>query len=485
MMHNISARFIKGCCLLICILLSISELQAQPVVKKYFIREGRMVIELGKQISEKELDAFITTFDLADIDLKTFLKTNQPDSLKKMGWMVEINNKSLLVISKPLFSFDIKGSPSDRIIFSEYAAAKDAMPLLNTNVRFGINKFRNKYPFRVEDSVVVFFLRKATNAKEVLLAGSFTNWQQTPFPMQKTDSGWIVKVKLGTGKHWYKFIVDGNWLVDTDNDLKEPDGRGNVNSVYFKTNIVFSFDDPSGKYRKVFLAGSFNNWKQKELLMERTLTGWQLPVYVAEGTHTYKFIADGNWITDIKSNKKVPDGAGGYNSVIQLGATYTFRLTGFTAANKVILTGNFNAWKDDELLMEKTADGWELSYAIAPGNYEYKFIVDGKWIADPANPLKGNDGNSFVIIHPNYTFKIKAPNAKKVNLAGDFNGWNPNSLPMRKEGEYWSFSVYLTNGKHRYKFIVDGEWIKDPENKLWEQNEFETGNSVVWIGQQN
>ncbi len=485
MMRNISARSIKGFCLLICILLSISELQAQPLVKKYFIRDGRMVIELGKQINEKELDVFITTFDLADIDLKTFLKTNKPDSLKKLGWLVEINSKSLLVISKPLFSFDVQGNPSDRIIFSEDVHDKNAQPLVNTNVRFGVNKFRNKHPFRTEDSVVVFFLRKATSASEVLLAGSFTNWQQTPFPMQRTDSGWIVKVKLAPGKHWYKFVIDGDWVVDTDNDLKEPDGRGNVNSVYFKTNITFSFDDPSGKYRKVFLAASFNNWKQKDLLMGRTVTGWQLPVYVAEGTHTYKFIADGNWLADLKNNNQVPDGTGGYNSVIQLGSTYTFKLVGFNDAKKVLLTGNFNGWKDDELLMEKTANGWELSYAIAPGNYEYKFIVDGKWIADPANPLKGNDGNSFVIIHPNYIFKIKAPSAKKVNLAGDFNGWSPNSLPMQRDGEYWTLAVYLNTGKHRYKLIVDGEWIKDPTNKLWEQNEFGTGNSVVWIGQQN
>lgn len=484
MMRNISARSIKGFCLLICILLSSIHVEAQPVIKKYFIRDGRMVIELSKHINEKELNAFVTTFDLADLDLKTFIKTNKPDSLQKMGWSVEINSNDLLVLSKALFSFDVQASPSERIIFSELFKG-GVLPLQNTNVRFGVNKFKNKFPFRVEDSVVVFFLRKAQNAREVRLAGTFTNWQSGAFPMQKTDSGWIVAVKLGAGKHWYKFIVDGNWIIDPDNDLRENDGRGNVNSVYYKTNKTFSFDDPSGKYRKVYLASSFNNWKQKDLLMERIAGGWQIPVYVADGTHTYKFIADGNWYADPKNPKQVPDGAGGYNSLLQLGATHTFRLQGFTDAKEVILSGNFNAWKDDELSMQKTATGWELTYAIAPGNYEYKFIVDKKWIADPSNPLKGNDGNSFVIIHPNYTFKIKATDAKKVNLAGDFNGWNPNSLPMQRDGDYWTLSVYLTPGKHRYKFIVDGEWVKDPANKLWEQNEYGTGNSVVWFGQQN
>jgi hypothetical protein len=39
----------------------------------------------------------------------------------------------------------------------------------------------------------------------------------------------------------------------------------------------------------------------------------------------------------------------------------------------------------------------------------------------------------------------------------------------------------LPTGKNRYKFIVDGTWMIDPGNKLWEPNEFDTGNSVVWI----
>jgi len=84
-------------------------------------------------------------------------------------------------------------------------------------------------------------------------------------------------------------------------------------------------------------------------------------------------------------------------------------------------------------------------------------------------------------VKPNYTFKFQSSNAKKVFVAGDFNGWNPSSLPMIKDGDTWIFKVYLSPGKHRYKFVADGEWIKDPANKLWEENEWGTGNSLVWI----
>jgi len=52
---------------------------------------------------------------------------------------------------------------------------------------------------------------------------------------------------------------------------------------------------------------------------------------------------------------------------------------------------------------------------------------------------------------------------------------------MKKTSNGWEIPLYLKPGKHTYKLIVDGEWILDPDNKLWEQNEFGTGNSVVWI----
>jgi hypothetical protein len=52
---------------------------------------------------------------------------------------------------------------------------------------------------------------------------------------------------------------------------------------------------------------------------------------------------------------------------------------------------------------------------------------------------------------------------------------------MVKQGSKWIFPVFLHKGKHTYKFIVDGKWILDPVNKLYEQNEFGTYNTVLWI----
>jgi hypothetical protein len=36
--------------------------------------------------------------------------------------------------------------------------------------------------------------------------------------------------------------------------------------------------------------------------------------------------------------------------------------------------------------MTRKGDRWTLEAEVEPGMVSYKFIVDGKWINDPANP---------------------------------------------------------------------------------------------------
>ena len=73
-------------------------------------------------------------------------------------------------------------------------------------------------------------------------------------------------------------------------------------------------------------------------------------------------------------------------------------------AKRVYLVGDFNNWSPyGDPMKDPDGDGtWELFYPLAPGTYSYKFIVDGKWIPDPHNPLDEPDGfggrNSLVKI---------------------------------------------------------------------------------------
>lgn len=449
--------------------------------KSYFIKNGKMYIELGRSLTAASVDSFINQFNLNGIGLKWLLQKNNSDSLVKLGWNIVINNKNQVVVSKPLISVDAIANPGDRIVFAEkHPTFAELFPVENNGVVYGYNRFKNKYPFAIKDLTVTFFLRNNVRAGKVLLAGSFTDWQQRPLRMVKTDSGWITSVKLKPGKYWYKFIVDGDWQLDNDNLLRENDGLGNTNSVFFVTNRLFTLNGYTNA-RKVSVAGSFNGWQADKLMMNKTTNGWQLPLYLAEATHTYRFVVNGNWMADPANPDKLPNEFNDYNSVIRIGRPYVFKLAGFINARQVILTGSFNNWRNNELQMIKTTNGWQLAYTLGSGNYEYAFIVDGKQTIDPSNPLVVKN-HSYLVVSPNYTFRLKGhAGAKTVYLSGDFDNWSPNTLAMKREGNDWVFRVHLSTGKHLYKYFVDGSWINDPDNPLWEQNQYGTGNSVLWV----
>ena len=70
-----------------------------------------------------------------------------------------------------------------------------------------------------------------------------------------------------------------------------------------------------------------------------------------------------------------------------------------------------------------------------------------------------------------------------VFLAGDFNGWQPDSTPMERVGNsgVWQAKLKLNQGTYRYRLVVDGQWQQDPYNERTELNPYGELNSVVEI----
>jgi 1,4-alpha-glucan branching enzyme len=53
----------------------------------------------------------------------------------------------------------------------------------------------------------------------------------------------------------------------------------------------------------------------------------------------------------------------------------------------VAVAGTFNDWDPRRTPLRKRADGkWTTTVRLASGHYEYRFVVDGKWISDPNAP---------------------------------------------------------------------------------------------------
>ena len=85
------------------------------------------------------------------------------------------------------------------------------------------------------------------------------------------------------------------------------------------------------------------------------------------------------------------------------------------------------------------------------------------------------------------TFKLAnrvTNNAKQVNLVGEFNNWDVNGIPMRKNknGEYTA-SLDLEKGReYQFRYLIDGHnWYSDPEADRYEANVFQSENAVVVV----
>lgn len=88
--------------------------------------------------------------------------------------------------------------------------------------------------------------------------------------------------------------------------------------------IVFSYAPSGARPNEVLVSGSFNGWGEDAtggawpLVWSDVRGAFVLRRTIADGTYSYKFIVDGNWIADPSSAEREPDGFGGENSVLRV-----------------------------------------------------------------------------------------------------------------------------------------------------------------------
>jgi hypothetical protein len=82
-------------------------------------------------------------------------------------------------------------------------------------------------------------------------------------------------------------------------------------------------------------------------------------------------------------------------------------------------------------------------------------------------------------------FVLVAPDAKKVSLVGDFNGWDVSHAGYQAEhrgGGVWSVTASVPLGHHRYSFVVDDSvWVADPMAPRAADSDFGLPNSAIVV----
>jgi mono/diheme cytochrome c family protein len=85
---------------------------------------------------------------------------------------------------------------------------------------------------------------------------------------------------------------------------------------------TFVFDPGGATFGAVHVAGSFNGWAATApgggwpLTWDAGAGVWWAKRELGPGEHSYKFVADGQWLADASNPQTAPDGFGGQNSVV-------------------------------------------------------------------------------------------------------------------------------------------------------------------------
>jgi len=82
----------------------------------------------------------------------------------------------------------------------------------------------------------VTFSIDLSGAQEVILMGDFNNWNPKKHLMKKDGNGvWNKAVILPPGSYEYKFLVDGHWKEDPQNDQTCLNCFGTYNNIFNMT----------------------------------------------------------------------------------------------------------------------------------------------------------------------------------------------------------------------------------------------------------
>ena len=102
----------------------------------------------------------------------------------------------------------------------------------------------------------------------------------------------------------------------------------------------------------------------------------------------------------------------------------------------------------------------------------------------PAEALKPVAVKAAAPPPPRVVLELVNPAAKRVFVAGSFNNWQPEQTPLAPAGNgRWAGDLKVRPGRHEYLFVVDGQWLPDPNAKESVENPFGGRNSVLTVAE--
>ena len=298
------------------------------------------------------------------------------------------------------------------------------------------------------NGTTVTFRYKNASASSVCVAGSMNGWSTTANPMTKDDNGvWTLTMELAAGTYEYKFVVDGGWYTDPQNDSY---ANGNSVVAVYESPVVsegsVTFKYANDYATKVEVFGSMNSWtsgytmtKGSDGLWTYTLTG------VESGVIQYKFVVtyeDGTqvWIAD-PANKKTAGSDG--NSVAYVPGLLGANVSG-KKGSTITLPASLNYLESDGTTTKKA-----VTYSGVEG-----VTVNGTTVTVPED-YEGTKFDLIATTSDNLTATVTVGLYKNNEITVKIHY-------SRADGNYtnWNVWAWTDSGSAAYDFALeDGEQV--------------------------
>ena len=111
------------------------------------------------------------------------------------------------------------------------------------------------------------------------------------------------------------------------------------------------------------------------------------------------------------------------------------------------------------------------------------FNRDGRAPTEQPRAVAASSQLPDSIVPQAHKFVLIAPQAGRVSVVGDFNGWDGAATPaVRQADGSWTTYVPLRPGRHVYSFVIDGtHFVSDPSAPIAPDDGYGQKNSVVVV----
>ena len=288
------------------------------------------------------------------------------------------------------------------------------------------------------------------------------SWDQYFYMTEEEPGVWSVTADLSLEKSYeYGIVVNENWVGDPTN----PRNGGNseiLRNPYFNSDgsvTIFYYPQGDESVKLLYKTADDSEYKSVAMTQDAYHSALLSATITEQGNYTYALEVDGSQTADVNCKEasfvisKLPEDDASVKSPVVNGNKVTFNYFAPTAGS-VNLAGEMNGWSSSAtaLTYNETTGFWSVEQELAPGRYEYKFVVDGgNWVMDTRNEAQSS-GNSLCVVSGLESTTLDVEAVSEVVLPAslrmfDENGTASDVTPDYTIEEQYQSTLTVADGK--------------------------------------